>query len=84
MYLSLNNDIKNQLSMVPSCVNSISVGSICDNAWFKRYVQGLNENHCPPYRLKQVRLAKLYSDACRKEFFLIFQEHYVDLTYAFI
>ena len=60
VYLSLRNDLKNQLRVVLSCVGSRSLRSTCNNTWFfKRYVQDLNENQHPPYSLKKVRLTKL-------------------------
>lgn len=47
-------------------------------------MQGLNEKHRAPYRLKQVRLANLCAEACRHEFGLIIQEQFVDITDAFV
>ena len=35
VYLSLDNDLKNQIRMVLSCVASGSAVSILDNIWFK-------------------------------------------------
>ena len=51
VYLSLKNDLNKQLSMVLYCVASGSMGSICYNTSFKHYMQGLNDNHHPPYRM---------------------------------
>ena len=70
--------------MVLSCVASNSEGSICDNTWFNRYMQVLNEKHRLLYSLKQVRLTNLCSDSCRHEFSFIVQEGYVELTDTFL
>ena len=47
-------------------------------------MQGLNEKHRPPYRLKRVRLTRICEEACKHKFALIVQECYVELIDSFL